>query len=201
MFAQSAKEYPHATRDRDSILPISKVLDLPINLDFGEFDDYRRFGQAVRAAARGDDHHHEHDDEFCPNGVRAVLVMWEHCCIPGVLRALGCKDDRCSRCWSTANYNTVVRLELPVENNENERNGDFAELRWLDSPNSSGQAFASWAGGIPDDYRCADERHVCQKLLNSRDRWWGLEYHSWGTQRCRFPNGTFVPAINCSKHF
>eukprot|EP01065_Artemidia_motanka_P004054 TRINITY_DN11962_c0_g1_i1.p1 TRINITY_DN11962_c0_g1~~TRINITY_DN11962_c0_g1_i1.p1 ORF type:complete len:283 (+),score=15.15 TRINITY_DN11962_c0_g1_i1:52-849(+) len=46
-------------------------------------------------------------------GTRPVLVVWEHCCTPALLAALGCTDDVCQRCWPDGWYDDVIRMCIP----------------------------------------------------------------------------------------
>merc|ERR1712085_145215 len=43
---------------------------------------------------------------------QTVLVSWNHCAIPALAQALGCKDPACLACWDDRDFDTLFWLRF-----------------------------------------------------------------------------------------
>ena len=100
IYASSPRAPPHVLRELQTVLPLSTVLNTPVDTSFAQVET-----AALAAAARKAAH----------TTCAPVLISWEHCRIPSLLIALGCESDACTRCWPDGDYDTFVALDVGAE--------------------------------------------------------------------------------------
>ena len=107
VFAASPEKKPFVRRELETVHPAADAAGVAVDATLG-VEETEGAAAAALASARA----------FAaarPNAcgrAPVVLVGWEHCRMPRLLRALGCASERCAACWSDADYDSVVRLRV-----------------------------------------------------------------------------------------
>lgn len=96
LYARRMSEGVYASRDLYLLWPLSTRINVLVNTTFA--------GNEVLDLAAA---LLEERPNFCG---QTVLVSWDHCCIPALAQALGCKDSRCMTCWDDRDYDSLFWL-------------------------------------------------------------------------------------------
>ena len=82
-----------------------------------------------------------------------VLVCWDHCQLPALLRALGCTTTRCETCWPDGRYDQVEQFEVGTDGAVRQRPGVVHE------------GFRADDDGIdPATFECLNQAHLVAGL-------------------------------------
>ena len=99
VFASSPVPAGAALREWQTVEPLASALGLTVDLTFSQNETNAIARAALEAARAGQ----------CGD---VVLIAWEHCRIPALLMAMGCKREECVRCWPDGAYDAVVALSV-----------------------------------------------------------------------------------------
>lgn len=90
----------------------------------------------------------------------------------GLLRGLGCEDGRCARCWSTNNYDSIVKLSVKDRHDPkvSYESTDWQHFSTPDHVLHSAKHGSSLDGGITDYCldRCSSTEAQCYRETGER---------------------------------
>lgn len=177
IYAASSEKYGYSEREIDTVAPLARKLKLEIDSSWGQVDNYERLANNIFSNLFPNNEE-TFCETFCPNGVRAILVSWDHCRAPALLRALGCEDERCSRCWSDNNFETVIRLKFEDSFSDQFKTTFVPELPvgFIKMKSENNKTLSQSEGGLVD-FHCAFSANVHDEL---------------GYFSCRYPDGTWL---------
>lgn len=96
VFATDSRRPEHMMREKLTAEPLAHLLNVTVDESYGKNEEVRLARGAKDAAIT----------------CGPVLIVWEHCRIPGLALMLGCADPACLACWSDANFGEVLRINV-----------------------------------------------------------------------------------------
>ena len=148
IFASSPAARPYALRERQTVTPIADALGLVINDTFSQAET-DRLAETVLDVVKNE----------CS---ARVIISWEHCRLPSLLRMLGCNRSNCCACWPDGAYDSLFELRYST-----------SSPTLAPSVSLSRELFTNDAGLRENEYECADARHLIDT-------------------RCQLPNGSWL---------
>lgn len=103
LFARKLNPGVYTSRDLYLLWPLAQKLGLRVNTSFGE-EDAMTMVQSI-----------EREREVkCLEGhsLETVLVSWDHCSIPALAQAWGCRQEPCMRCWDDGDFEKLLWLRF-----------------------------------------------------------------------------------------
>eukprot|EP00913_Durusdinium_trenchii_P003900 g3609.t1 len=106
LFARKLNPGVYTSRDLYLLWPLAQKLGLRVNTSFGEEtpEDAMTMVQSI-----------EREREVkCLEGhsLETVLVSWDHCSIPALAQAWGCRQEPCMRCWDDGDFEKLLWLRF-----------------------------------------------------------------------------------------
>jgi len=96
LFARKMREGFYSSRDLYLLWPLAQRYGLMVNLSFAAADVLELSRSLL-----------EQRPQLCGE---TVVVSWDHCLIPAMAQALGCRENPCLTCWDDRDYDTLLWL-------------------------------------------------------------------------------------------
>jgi len=104
LFARKLPEGTYSSRDTYLLWPVAQRYGVQVNTSFA--------AEEMMGLARSllEERH-----TMCGG---TILVSWDHCSIPALAQALGCRDERCLNCWDDRDYDTMLWLRFDAASHQ-----------------------------------------------------------------------------------
>lgn len=107
LFARRLPDGEYTSRDMYLLWPLSQRYRVWVNTTFAQEDGLKLAASLL-----------EERPTLCG---QTVLVSWNHCSIPALVQALGCREEPCTTCWDDGDYDTLLWLRYEAEGDQDWR--------------------------------------------------------------------------------
>lgn len=104
LFARKMPKDIYSSRDMYLLWPLAQRYGILVNTTFAAADVLKLAGALTEERAK-----------LCGE---TVLVSWDHCSIPALAQALGCREAACTTCWDDQDYDTILWLRYEASSKQ-----------------------------------------------------------------------------------